>query len=1259
MADGSIIVDTELDTEGFRAGSKELQSAVKSLNAQVDRLGPSLKKAVSGSTAAMGEFNAKSGNLEQTISDIERKMQILAGARLPTEEYARVCAELDKMSKRFDDLFAKQEKFLATGGKTNSAQWKSMQYDMDMVSDKYHELLRLKSELETSGQAFVFGRDTAQYSALEAGLQRAKNGLQQMSDQAREASGAVAGITGAAKKLPAWLRKAAAATKKLITANHTYKNSFSGVLNQIKRIAPALLAAEGVLGILRKAVNAYMESNQQLASTLNSCWAGIGNLLGPIISRIIGLIASAVAYFTAFLRLLGFTGGAAVKAIGGAGGAAKKETDKLKRQLASFDDLNILSDTSSDDSGGGGGGGAEAALPEKQLPDWAKLMAEQLKAGDWKGAAITLTDKLNEMVENTDWEGAGRKIGYYMNGVLSFLATAITSFNWPALGVGLATAAYQILEAVDWTNLGIVLGAGLLAALGLLYGFVSTFDWAALGKAIADAVMGLWTAIDWSMAAQTISMGIIGVLTTLITAIQNFDWQQIGRDVAAFLTGINWGEIFSNLGKLLWEALKAAFDFLGGMIEGGGLGILASAFSILLGGLAAKVAAGAMWGSVKKALTSSVKNLLKGVVGAEGIGAWGPKILAAGKTMLGTLIGKIGGIAAKVLPAIGGTLTKIVTGIVAAIGGWPTVVIAAAAAGLALLIVWIKNGGADVIHGFFQGIHDAILGVADWIVANIFQPFIDGFKAAFGIHSPSTVMREQGGFIIEGLLLGLTEAWASISKFFRTAVSSIIGALSDCWADIRKEAKSGWKKIQTTVGNSWAELKTNASKKWAEIKSTVEKAWSDMEKNARNANKSIKSDVSSAWSEVKSTISKRMTEAKTAAETAWANMQKKAASTGVAIKSDVASVWADVKKNITTKLTEAKNAADGHWENIKSKAVSVGSEIGRQVSGHWQSIRDSITTNLSNARDLAAPMWDAMKSKAETIGPQIITAVDTGWSGVKGKIVEHLTKAKDEAVAKWESISSDASRINNAIKQSLAGIWADIKTTLTQKAGDIASGITAKFDELKRNAITWGQHICENIADGINRFNYKVANAAKILGQKIKDFVGFSEPDKGPLSNFHTYMPDMIDLMVEGIEGNQHRAVQAVAAMTQGISDEIQNGDYGIKPIVNTRGLSQLKALAASPTYRTPAIAKGELLPYNVTAKLVGLNDGVSDAVWASNEALGQTLVRVIMEAATAVITAIRQSGGNESAVDSETMTTLIINEINRRTRSMGTSPLL
>lgn len=39
---------------------------------------------------------------------------------------------------------------------------------------------------------------------------------------------------------------------------------------------------------------------------------------------------------------------------------------------------------------------------------------------------------------------------------------------------------------------------------------------------------------------------------------------------------------------------------------------------------------------------------------------------------------------------------------------------------------------------------DALLGIGSWIVDNVFKPILDGFKNAFGIHSPSTVMQEQG-----------------------------------------------------------------------------------------------------------------------------------------------------------------------------------------------------------------------------------------------------------------------------------------------------------------------------------------------------------------------------------------------------------------------------------------------------------------------------------------------------------------------------------
>ena len=51
----------------------------------------------------------------------------------------------------------------------------------------------------------------------------------------------------------------------------------------------------------------------------------------------------------------------------------------------------------------------------------------------------------------------------------------------------------------------------------------------------------------------------------------------------------------------------------------------------------------------------------------------------------------------------------------------------------------------------------------------------------------------------------------------------------------------------------------------------------------------------------------------------------------------------------------------------------------------------------------------------------------------------------------------------------------------------------------------------------------KVKDTVGNIAQTIKDFLGFSEPDEGPLSNFHTFMPDMIDLMTKGIDENLYK----------------------------------------------------------------------------------------------------------------------------------------
>lgn len=89
------------------------------------------------------------------------------------------------------------------------------------------------------------------------------------------------------------------------------------------------------------------------------------------------------------------------------------------------------------------------------------------------------------------------------------------------------------------------------------------------------------------------------------------------------------------------------------------------------------------------------------------------------------------------------------------------------------------NVGLNIVYGIYYGIQDAITNVASWIIENVFNPFINGFKSAFGINSQSTVMAEQGGYIIAGLKKGITDAISSVTETAEKILSAIKSAFDN------------------------------------------------------------------------------------------------------------------------------------------------------------------------------------------------------------------------------------------------------------------------------------------------------------------------------------------------------------------------------------------------------------------------------------------------------------------------------------------------
>lgn len=89
---------------------------------------------------------------------------------------------------------------------------------------------------------------------------------------------------------------------------------------------------------------------------------------------------------------------------------------------------------------------------------------------------------------------------------------------------------------------------------------------------------------------------------------------------------------------------------------------------------------------------------------------------------------------------------------------------------------------------------------------------------------------------------------------------------------------------------------------------------------------------------------------------------------------------------------------------------------------------------------------------------------------------------------------------------------------------DIYDGFKSKINDAKR----WGKDLIQNFIDGLLAKWNDLKNTVTGIAQSIKDVLGFSEPKTGPLSNFHTYAPDMMDLFIQGVNDNRSKLLDTI-----------------------------------------------------------------------------------------------------------------------------------
>lgn len=158
---------------------------------------------------------------------------------------------------------------------------------------------------------------------------------------------------------------------------------------------------------------------------------------------------------------------------------------------------------------------------------------------------------------------------------------------------------------------------------------------------------------------------------------------------------------------------------------------------------------------------------------------------------------------------------------------------------------------------------------------------------------------------------------------------------------------------------------------------------------------------------------------------------------------------------------------------------------------------------------------------------KVVGAVISVLASAFGPVILAIAAAIAIGVLLWKNWDK--------IREAAGNLLEGIKTTIGNVRDAIVTGIQAAIDwitSLPAEALKWGSDIIDGIVSGILSAVGRVGEAVKGVADKIKSFLGFSEPEDGPLSDFHTYMPDMIDLMASGITSGKKKVKDALEGMT-------------------------------------------------------------------------------------------------------------------------------
>ncbi len=430
--DGTIVIDTQIDTKGVDAGSEKTEASLRRMAQKVNDIGATAKAALNKQIDAFARLNSQYDSQSEKIDALKRK---IAGY---SDEYGEMQAKIDETVKKLNDLEMMQGvikdavKDSAKRGTTfDTTQYKWVQEDIEKLTKEIEVAEREQDKLFATGKPFELGskaraakEDLEKLSQEEGKLADMHNKLQtaydgvndkineysQKADEATASTSRLSRIGGMVGKAIGSIATFGKNAAKSLTGAKKSSSGFGLSLGTLVKYGFGIRSLYVLVNKLRSAlvdgfknlsqysgetngsISMLWSSLERLKNSLATAFAPILTVVAPILSKFIDMLSTAASYVSMFFSFLSgkstYTRAIAVQknyaaSLGDTASAAKDAADATEDAakaaedyLSPLDDINKFTaeDTSSKSpsggsGGSGGGGGTGPMFEEVEITD--------------------------------------------------------------------------------------------------------------------------------------------------------------------------------------------------------------------------------------------------------------------------------------------------------------------------------------------------------------------------------------------------------------------------------------------------------------------------------------------------------------------------------------------------------------------------------------------------------------------------------------------------------------------------------------------------------------------------------------------------------------------------------------------------------------------------------------------------------------------------------------------------------------------------